>query len=858
MTFAAAVLVGSLTVTRFADPPAEHRPECWWWFPSSMNERGITHDLEAMKRVGLAGFYFYGGDRSTDAGVGQCRYALREAHRLGLTAGIVIGSAGCDSPRTRDENLRKELVFSRADGRSDGSGALSLALPRPEGLAYRDIVVLAVPDMADAGTGVVVNVTRSFDAGTGRLDWVAPSAGKWTALRFGFVSRVGGKYAKNGRFIDHMSRAAFDAHWESEMMPLLRAVTSDEKSVLRAVLCDSWEAGDCSWTLGFEDEFRTRRGYDLLPWLPVKAGLTIADRRATERFLRDFDLTVSDLITENHYAYKKEVANRHGLLAVTEAAGPHQRLGDARRMQGRADVAMGEFWSVSAHRPGPGQRFMLRDAAMAAHVYGIRTVEAESFTQVRTHWTMCPRLLKLAADRAFCEGLNRVCYHGFDGKVAEKPHCGYTAQWAGIHYDPQSTWFELSRPFNDYLTRCSWMLSRGRPVADCLLYAGDGKGLLYGMKSPEDGLGFGYDYDVAPTEILLHARVEDGEIVLPSGACYKTLFVSDRNPDSSAEMGAGGVRVPGVYGPVVPFLPPEAQDKLAALEREGATVLRTREMLQRFVKSGALAPDFIPWGLTAEWVDWIHRTTEDGEIYFIANRLEKPLSFVADFRQEEGPVAFWDAVSGRCRRADAEHANGRTRVPVSLPAGGSVFVVFGAAAGGAQPKVEMAPAVTIDGPWTLQFDAAAGGPAEPVVLKDLLDWTSSSEKGVRYYSGTVCYRTTFTLGATGADASVLDLGDLADLAEVILNGRRLGIAWTPPYRLPVGTALRDGKNELEVRVTNRWFNRFLLDESLPEAKRVTHASLKPGPDGRVVTQPTDEPFKSGLFGPVRLLGEVRR
>lgn len=849
--FFAAILASVLSASQFADPPPETRPECWWWFPHSMTERGMTHDLEAMKRVGLTGFYFYGGDRSTPAGVEQCRYALREAHRLGLTAGIVIGSAGCSSPYTKDDHLRKELVFNCDDAEAGDS----LTLPQPDGLAYHDIAVLAVTDSMD-----VVNVTKWFDASTGRLDWPDAPNGRWRAFRFGFVSRPGGKYASKERFIDHMSRSAFDAHWECEMMPLLRTITPEEKSALRAVLCDSWEAGACTWTPGFEREFRARRGYDLLSWLSVKAGVPLGDAAARDRFLRDYDLTVADLITENHYAYKKEVANRYGLLAVTEAAGPHQHFGDGRRMQGYSDVAMGEFWSVSAHRPGPSQRFMLRDAAMAAHVYGIPTVEAESFTQVRTHWTMCPRLLKLAADRAFCEGLNRVCYHGFDGKVAEKPHCGYTAQWAGIHYDPQSTWFELSRPFNDYLSRCSWMLSRGRPVADCLLYAGDGKGLLYGMKRSEDGLGPGYDYDVAPTEILLRARVENGEIVLPSGARYKALFVSDRNPDSAVEMGAGGARTPGVYGPCVHFLPPEAQAKIASLEKGGATVLREREELQRFVKSGRLEPDFIAWGMTEEWIDWIHRSTEDGEVYFVANRLETPLSFTADFRQASGSVAFWDAVSGRRYRAQSTSAGGRTRVPVSLPGGGSIFVVFGKAAENTPSvKTSVEPAMTVAGPWTLQFDAAFGGPKNPVALTELLDWTEFPDDGIRYYSGTAVYRTSFVLDSeTASSARELDLGILADMAEVVVNGQNLGIVWTPPYRVSVGKSVRAGINELEVRVTNRWFNRYILDESLPETNRVTHSSLRTDSNGRVVTQPNDNPYKSGLLGPVRLMKEVSR
>ena len=105
-----------------------------------------------------------------------------------------------------------------------------------------------------------------------------------------------------------------------------------------------------SWTEAFPQEFRRRRGYDVLPWLPAKSGLPIGEPAQRQRFERDFALTVGELIAENHYAYQKEVANREGLVSIAEAAGPHQRHGDVRQMQGRCDVAMGEFWMPCAHR----------------------------------------------------------------------------------------------------------------------------------------------------------------------------------------------------------------------------------------------------------------------------------------------------------------------------------------------------------------------------------------------------------------------------------------------------------------------------------------------------------------------------
>ena len=74
------------------------------------------------------------------------------------------------------------------------------------------------------------------------------------------------------------------------------------------------------WTQKFPDEFRSRRGYDVWPALAAKAGAEMSGR---DLMLRDFDETISELFAENHYAYQKEVANRHGLESEAEVrAGP--------------------------------------------------------------------------------------------------------------------------------------------------------------------------------------------------------------------------------------------------------------------------------------------------------------------------------------------------------------------------------------------------------------------------------------------------------------------------------------------------------------------------------------------------------
>ena len=156
------------------------------------------------------------------------------------------------------------------------------------------------------GFGILRAISRYLNRETGVFEWPDAPEGKWRILRVGYVPKV---FGWMGCYIDHTSKAAFDAHWARVMTPLLEALAPDERAALKGVMCDSWEAGTVSWTNTFAEEFRRRRGYDILPWLPAKAGVRLVSGPKRARFLRDFNETVSELIAENHYAYQKEVAN---------------------------------------------------------------------------------------------------------------------------------------------------------------------------------------------------------------------------------------------------------------------------------------------------------------------------------------------------------------------------------------------------------------------------------------------------------------------------------------------------------------------------------------------------------------------
>lgn len=249
---------------------------------------------------------------------------------------------------------------------------------------------------------------------------------------------------------------------------------------------------------------------------------------------------------------------------------------------------------------------------------------------------------------------------------------------------------------------------------------------------------------------------------------------------------------------------------------------------------------------------YIHRQEGRTHIYFVANPESKPARAVCTFRVAGLAPELWDPVTGEMRHAqDFSQTGGRTRVPLQFGSAGSLFVVFRSPAGKARRTGDNFPGfetvTEMAGPWTVRFDPKWGGP-ESVIFDALTDWTKRPETGICYYSGLATYRASLQwAGAPSAKEHLfLNLGEVAVMARVKLNGKDLGTVWTSPYRVEITGALRQGENDLEITVANLWPNRLIGDQLLPEEKRFTWNTWNP--------YTKDSPLlKSGLLGPVTVL-----
>lgn len=270
-------------------------------------------------------------------------------------------------------------------------------------------------------------------------------------------------------------------------------------------------------------------------------------------------------------------------------------------------------------------------------------------------------------------------------------------------------------------------------------------------------------------------------------------------------------------------------------------------------------------GENSDDFDYIHYLIDSKDVYFITNQTTDRKTVTCEFRTSGYQPELWDALSGDIRKAEAFTQNGGlTQVPLTLEPYGAVFVVFNEEIDASQQGVEKRNYIdyesvqSIAGEWLVNFDTEWGGP-ESVIFPQLLDWSKHPNEGIMYYSGSAIYHKSFEFDfeLDKSQSYFLQLGSVKDvgIAEVKINGRDLGVLWTSPFRVDVSDVMQKGKNELEIKIINSWYNRIAGDEILGLEQRYTSTNIVVAHDfrGREIEHLELEP--SGLLGPVEILKE---
>ena len=687
------------------------------------------------------------------------------------------------------------------------------------------------------------------------LIWKVPE-GRWRIYWFG-ASLTGKKNhpappEATGLEVDKLDPMAWDTYFRDFLKMY-------EGAPVQYLLTDSYEAGQMTWTRDLFREFQERRGYNLFPWLPALTGEVLRSTEETERFLFDWRQTLGELFAENYDRLGSMVkeAGMKGRYTESHENG-HVYVGDGMDLKRKADVPMSAIWMDDA---GDGSSLPMamadiRESASAAHLFGQDIVAAESFTTSGVggkSYSYCPENMKYTADVALSCGLNRFVIHESSHQPDDIHRPGLDLIGFGQWFNRHDTWAEEARAWTDYLARSSYLLQQGRYRADILYYYGEDNSItgLFGHHLPDIPDGFSYDF-INPYGLLQTVFPIDGQLETESGMKYKLLVLGPNCRTMSNSVLQRIVYFAKAGVPVCGTLPEKAAGLSDHQEVFDLLLGQLKPLFLEMpvaaaIKHKGFKPDFVA---PKDWA-YVHRETEKEDIYWIRNFTGAPSTSVILVRGGKGQPRVLDPATGKVHPINASTSeDGYRYFRLDLEENDALFVVIGK-----NPEVPVpvrherkTPILTLKGSWNLSFDSGMGAPAS-TVFSDLMSYTESADRSIKYYSGTVTYRKNFTLSTKqiwGASHFEIDLGDVKNLARVTVNGHDLGVAWKAPFRLEIPAEyLHQGVNSLEVKVINLWVNRIIGDLQPRMRPKWTYVSSN--------FYTADSPLKpSGLLGPVTL------
>lgn len=648
--------------------------------------------------------------------------------------------------------------------------------------------------------GIYFDLTSSVS--DGHVHWKMPK-GRWQVLSL-YVLRTLQKVKRpspggEGWVIDHFNRDAV-AHY---LQRFDKAFLSSGVSFPATFFNDSYEVYGADWTPTLLDEFKVRRGYDLEPYLP---DLLLGGEHEAQ-VLIDYRATLGEMLLQNFTQQWTEWAHSHGVRTRNQAHGSPANLID---VYAAVDIPEVEGFGLSDFgikglrtdsnltRPNYSDLSMLKYASSAAHITGKPLTSCETFTWLTEHFRTSLSQLKPDMDLVFCAGVNRMFFHGTCYSPSDDPWPGWKF-YASIDMSPTNSIWRDSRYFTDYVGRCQRFLQWGKPDNDFLVYLpvrdmwSKRKGDLLMLfeisnmdkNAPEfidivlkiDSLG--YDCDYISDQYLMTTSFENGKLTTASGTTYKALIL----PESS-------------------YMPESVKQHIEELKRKGAPIVSGSNLMDM---SYYAKPETIK---SLHRMKAIRRSNEKGYHYFIANLTPNDVDEYVSLSVAFKSVALFNPMNGDIYQGDVKDG----KVRLQLKSGESIIVQTFSEELPIDGKKKLSRIVDFkdltNQPWSLHFVESEPATMPTYQLSRLQSW-EQLDRLTGILMGTGVYTTTFELSKEQASQPwQIALGDVRESARVYINGHLIGCAWAVPFMLDCKDALKGGKNELRIEVTNLPANRI--------------------------------------------------
>jgi hypothetical protein len=838
----------------------------WWWMGSAVDKENISQLLRTYSAAGIGGveivpIYGAKGYESqylsylSPQWFSMVDHSVATAKQLQMGVDIAVGTGWpIGGPQAALPDAASKLIVQQYN--------LTAGKVLTEKIVINDVKQRKLPGLTLQALiayhdNTTLDITSYVDK-TGQLNW-SPATGNWqlyaafTGKTLQEVKRAapGGE----GYTLDHFSKTA--------MQNYLRKTDSAYGPTahgLRSFYNDSYEVYGANWTPDFFAEFKTRRGYDLKPFIR-----NLADKDSTEQTARikcDYRETIADLMLENFTRPFTSWAHRKQTFTINQAHGSPGNLLD---LYAGVDIAEAETFG-SSYFPIPGLRRdsadvrnvdpdpnMLKFASSAAHVMGHPLASSETFTWLTEHFKTAFSQCKPEVEQVFLSGINHVFFHGTTYSPASAPWPGWLF-YASVNFVPSNSLWPHLNGLNDYITRCQSVLQAGQSDNEILIYwpVFDAWQNARGMDMPfkvhdidewlhptpfyhcvTDLQQKGYSLDFVSDKLLQQAHHLNGQLMVQTGgAAYRTLLVPQAQHmpvatfDNILRLAREGTTVllqelpqdvPGLYNAIQQRT--ALQQRIASLlfVNKGNGIREVRIGTGRIVLCNNIPAALAYTGIQRETLTdiglkFIRRTTATGKYYYIVNHTSKAIDTSIALNTVAQAALLLDPQTGVTGKAGITPGNKATSLRLQLQPGEAMIVKTSRQAIQA-PKwayIETkATPLPLEQPWQLHFEQ--GGPALPAdqSLQEPVAWTSLPDTLTAAFSGTASYTSNFTLPAgKKADDYLLIPGQVNESAKVWINGQYAGLLWSIPYRMRVGQYLKTGANTIKIEVANLMANRI--------------------------------------------------
>ncbi len=879
----------------------------WWWNGDKVDTLELKRELRVLKEAGVGGVEInpieFPAKRCDSLGLPSLPWlseewldalevALREAKRLGMGCDLLVGSGWPFGRETLPMEERAQVLLTYvtevewSDSTADAFTITKqqifdavdpkVTVPNEE-REFELVDLFIVPDtMHHIGERNDLNLPAGDTIEIPSIvqimnTWHPSASGKYLLYALvkcrSFASVINGAPGASGPILDHMNRQAVQ-HYLDHMRQVLEGRLGPMSKWLRAYFVDSMELEGCNWTTDFAEEFKRRRGYDLMPWLPFtmfKVG-RLGDvvsyeygaqqspefKQKVQQVRHDFELTKAELLQERYTETFLNWCREQGVLSRAQAYGRgffplESSLG--------YDIPEGESWTTnylrhrvgeempdSDYRRGRAYTMINKYVSSAAHQSGRRLVSAEEMTNTYRLFETTLELLKVGSDMSAISGTTHSVWHGFNYNPPEAGFPGWVQY--GSYYNEQNSWWPYFHLLNEYRARMSALLQRADMQSDIAILVPDEElWAEYGVQTePFPNYPKGSRYEVP--QLLWEAVHKNG------GNCD---FVTARQlrkadfADRQLKVGQRSYKALLVITEDTtgsPLVPTEFKD--LPVQVVAVPNLKERNYLEWYSETQRrqALPHAVTIGEPNRFLLQNHYRNDEGEDIFlfvnahlhqaVASTIAFPAALLA------GRTAWaYDCNTGEKQRLElfSDDEVGGLQCWLYLPPAESLVILLeksdakdGAAPAWVPAYHEGQQYFTIPMEWQLSLHHAIEGWKRDTVLSRLCDLR---ETGFKDFSGTATYTAHFRLDSvntidgvqfTPESLDCLDLGEVYDICELRVNGVDCGTKWYGERLYTnLGGLLHPGENTIEVRVTTT-LNNYV--HTLTEDKVVQHFVIK--------------------------------